>query len=74
MKRIDKFFADMRGEGLSNYDIAAGLGNGDIERPEWISIAESTDHMKVWDNEDKDASAQMGFVWLSYEDDEEDED
>ena len=67
--RINKFFAELREE-MDDYEIAAGLGNGDIDRPEWLSIAESTDHLKAWDNE-TDASDQYGFVYVSYEQDSE---
>jgi hypothetical protein len=66
MTRIDKFFKDLRDEELSNYEIAAGLGNGDIQIPYWISISESVDHLKVWDNETK-ANKNMGFVMINYD-------
>lgn len=64
--RINQFFKNLRDGGLSDYDIAAGLGNGDIKRPEWLSISESTDHLKAWDNE-TDACSQWGFVTISYD-------
>jgi hypothetical protein len=66
MERIEIFFKDLRREGLSSYDIAAGLGNGDIDVPYWMSIAESNDHLKAWDNETT-ADQQMGFVTIPYE-------
>jgi ribosomal protein L37E len=66
--RINQFFADLRKDGLDDYEIAAGLGNGDIERPEWLAIAESTDHLKAWDNE-TDACAQWGFVTIRHSND-----
>ncbi|MEN6423301.1 MAG: hypothetical protein ABFD76_15280 [Smithella sp.] len=68
--RINQFFADLRKDGLNDYEIAADLGNGDIPRPEWLSISESTDHLKAWDNE-TDACAQWGFVTINYSNDEE---
>jgi hypothetical protein len=67
--RINQFFSDLRKDGLDDYEIAAGLGNGDITRPEWLSISESTDHLKAWDNE-TDACAQWGFVIINYNNDE----
>jgi len=67
MKRIERFFEELEDEGLSNNEIAAGLGNGDIEAPGWMSISEDTDHIKVWDNETT-ADQHMGFVTISYED------
>jgi len=70
MERIEKFFAELREEGLSDNEIAAGLGNGDIEKPEWMAISENTDHIKAWDTEDPTASHQMGFVWIGYDDEE----
>jgi hypothetical protein len=63
--RINQFFFDLRNDGLSDYEIAAGLGNGDITRPDWLSIAENTDHLKAWDNE-TDSCAQWGFVTINY--------
>jgi hypothetical protein len=67
--RINQFFSDLRKDGLDDYEIAVGLGNGDITRPEWLSISESTDHLKAWDNE-TDACAQWGFVTIKYSNDE----
>ena len=66
MQRIVKFFKELKDEGLSNNEIAAGLGNGDIEVPEWMSISENTDHLKVWDNE-TGADQHMGFVTINYD-------
>ncbi len=65
--RTEAWIASMRLDGLSDYDIAAGLGNGDIEMPEWLAIAESTDHIKLWDTEDGCSSMQMGFSSLRFD-------
>jgi hypothetical protein len=67
MERIERFFKELGDEGLSNNEIAAGLGNGDIEVPEWMSISENTDHLKAWDNETT-ADQCMGFVTINYND------
>jgi len=67
-KRIEKFFSDLRDDGYSDYEISAGLGNGDIAKPDWMAISESTDHLKAWDTEDANASQCMGFVYVSYDD------
>ena len=66
-KRLDDFFDGLRSE-LTNSEIAAGMGNGDIDAPEWISVAESTDHIKVIDNETTECF-QMGFTTIWYGDD-----
>jgi len=66
MERIENFFKNLRDDGLSNNEIAAGLGNGDIDAPEWMSISENTDHIKAWDA-DNGGSIQMGFVTISYD-------
>jgi hypothetical protein len=66
MDRIESFFEELEDGGLSSYDIAAGLGNGDIEVPEWMSISESTDHLKAWDNETT-ADQHLGFVTINQE-------
>ncbi len=67
VERIEKFFAELREE-CSNSEIAAGLGHGDIDVPEWMAISEDTDHLKAWDQE-TGGSAQMGFVTVWYSDD-----
>jgi hypothetical protein len=67
MERIERFFRELESEGLSNNEIAAGLGNGDIEVPGWISISENTDHLKAWDNETT-ANQHLGFVTINYVD------
>ena len=46
--RVRAFIASLILEDLSEYDIAAGLGNGDIERPEWLGVSEGVDHIKLW--------------------------
>jgi hypothetical protein len=67
MNRLNDFINKLRvaDENYHDHEIAAGLGNGDIERPEWMGYSESTDHVKLWDAEDG-GSAQMGFVQLDY--------
>lgn len=59
MTRIETFFNELEQE-LSNTEIVAGLGNGDIEAPDWMSISESDKHVDCWDPENG-GSAQMGF-------------
>ena len=66
--RIEKFFEDLRAD-CSDYEIAAGLGNADIAKPDWMAISEGADHLKAWDIDDPNASAHLGFVYVSYEDD-----
>ena len=63
-KRIDKFFAELRSS-LSDGEICAGLGNGDIPRPHWLSISEDTSHIKAWDSYEG-GSAQMGFIRVTH--------
>lgn len=66
--RIDAFFNALLNDGFTDSEIAAGLGNGDIERPEWMAVSESTDHVKVIDAEDGYSSFQMGFSAFYYND------
>ena len=65
--RLNKFFNGLREE-LTNGEIVAGMGNGDIDTPEWISTSEDTDHIKVIDAESNE-SFQMGFTTIWYGDD-----
>ena len=67
VERIEKFFDELR-EDCTDSEIAAGLGNGDIDVPEWMAISEGTDHIKAWDQENG-GSVQMGFVTVWYSDD-----
>lgn len=64
--RIDQFFKELFDDGLTEREIAAGLCNGDIEKPDWMATAESTDHIKVIDTEDGHSSFQMGFKAFDY--------
>lgn len=66
MNRIEKWYDSLRKE-FSDSGIAAGIGNGDIEKPQWLSIAESTDHVKIWDNE-TGADQTWGFIKVNYDD------
>jgi len=68
MSRINSFFKTLRAEGLTNNEMCAGLGSGEIEQPEWMSISENTDHIKAWDSANG-GSSQMGFVYIAYQDD-----
>lgn len=65
MSRIDDFINYQR-DFETDQDIAAGLCNGDIEKPDWLGISESTDHLKLWDTEDEMSSSSMGFYTLPY--------
>jgi len=59
MKRIVRFFNDLEDAGMTNYDIMAGLTNGDIKKPEWMAISEGADHLKAWDVDDKAADGNV---------------
>lgn len=64
MSRLDKFLDALRADLDDQKDLAAALTNGDAELPNWAHIAESTDHLKIWD--EAEGSAQMGFVTVEY--------
>jgi len=64
MERIEKYFEELA-RTMTDWEIVAALGNGELERPEWLSVAEGTNYAKAWDSENG-GSAQMGFVYLSY--------
>jgi len=66
MRRINQFLSTLD---LSDYEIAAGLTNGEIERPDWMGVTEDTDHLKIWDMEDENACAHFGFLTIPYSDD-----
>ena len=60
--RLIDWLAAQRAEGLSDGDIVAGLQNGDVSRPEWMSTQDNPDHTKIWDQDH--GSSQMGFIDL----------
>jgi len=62
--RLENFISELREE-MTDNEIAAGLGNGDIDAPEWASISEDTDHLKIWDS-GAGGSVQMGFYRINY--------
>jgi len=64
--RLNKWLNELRQE-ITDRDIVAGLGNGDVESPgDWLSVKEHTDHVDLIDN-DTNESFQMGFtsVWCN---------
>lgn len=63
MQRLDDLFKHLR-QHHTDQEIAAGLGNGDIDKPEWLGYSEGSDHLKVWDTDY--GSIQMGFYTLWY--------
>jgi len=64
--RLNDFLNYLKIE-LTNGDIAAGISNGDIDVPNWISISENTDHIKLIDNESTE-SFFLGFEIIWYRD------
>lgn len=64
MERKEKFIADLRVE-LTDSEIVSGLGNGDIELPEWLAMSEGVDHVRLADFEAGE-SFQMGFTTIWY--------
>ena len=36
-KRLTDWTKELTDAGMSEYEIAAGLDNGDVERPEWLA-------------------------------------
>ena len=54
MTRIRDFYQDLQREELTDNQICAGLGNGDIKKPDWLAVSESTDHLTIWDSEEGD--------------------
>ena len=60
--RLIDWLAAMRSEGMDDGDIAAGLQNGNIPKPDWMSTQDNTYHTKIWDQDY--GSSQMGFIDL----------
>lgn len=77
MTRLQDFYNKHLGLILDNADfqtddkfaeaetiLAAELTSGQIDKPEWLCVSESSDNLKIWD--DEEGSAQMGFITVSY--------
>ena len=52
-------------------DLSVAITSGDIELPEWVSFSEDSDHIKLWDNEEKTNgeynSQYWGFISIDYD-------
>ena len=52
-KRLTDWTKELTDAGMSEYEIAAGLDNGDVERPEWLASNPCTAiGYAIWDNEE----------------------
>lgn len=51
--RLKKWYRNMVAE-MTEAEIAAGLSNGEIEAPEWLSWGFTTIGFAIWDNEVSD--------------------
>lgn len=49
MSRLTRYIAELRKE-MTEYEIAAGLDNGDIDKPSWLCTSNVNSHIvRVWD-------------------------
>lgn len=70
MTRLQNLINDIRlglEDSFSDLELAAAITSGDAEIPEWVTISESSDHLKLWDAEEG-GSRQMGFIRIEYSD------
>jgi hypothetical protein len=50
MSRLTDWVKEQKNAGLSEYDIACGLDNGDVDRPEWLGSSPCTAiGYAIWD-------------------------
>ena len=60
MERINNWYNELVSEGATDYEIAAGLQNGDIEKPEWLAFSPSTSAwFAIWDTAETDGSTAL---------------
>ena len=61
--RVERFFDELKKD-CTDYEIAIGLSDGEIEVPEWLGISEDVDNIRPWDHE-KGCLDQTGFftIW-----------
>ncbi len=50
---------------ISDSELSAGIISGDIITPDYVSISEDIDHLKIWDP-DNHGSQYMGFIRIDY--------
>ena len=59
-KRLNDWANEMIDDGLSEYDIACGLDNGDVARPEWLGSNPSTAiGYVIWDTNESDGTTHL---------------
>ena len=64
--RLRKWYDSLIAEGLTDYEIICGIGNGDIDRPKWLAYSPCTGlGHAIWDNEQSDGS--IGLIDLNAE-------
>lgn len=58
--RLEKWVTELIEDGLSEYEIAYGIDNGDINIPEWLSSSPCTNiGYAIWDNEESDGRCRL---------------
>lgn len=59
-ERLTMWVKELEEDGMSEYDIASGLDNGDVERPEWLSSSSCTGiGYAIWDTAESSGSTHL---------------
>jgi hypothetical protein len=59
-KRLTSWVNELKNDGMSEYEIAAGLDNGDLECPEWLGSSPCTGiGYAIWDTSESDGSTHL---------------
>jgi hypothetical protein len=59
-KRLTKWVNELKDAGMSEYAIAAGLDNGDVERPEWLGSSPCTGiGYVIWDTAESSGDVHL---------------
>jgi hypothetical protein len=49
----------VKSQNCSEYELACGLNNGEIECPEWLSTGYTAIGFAIWDNEESDGTTHL---------------
>lgn len=59
-ERLVEWVKELEADGATEYDIAAGLDNGDIERPEWLGSSPCTGiGYAIWDTAESSGQEKL---------------
>jgi hypothetical protein len=59
MSRLGAWIKMHSDAGMTEYEIACGLDNGDIDRPEWLASGQTALGYTLWDTDNSDGTDNL---------------